>query len=189
MEAQNIIIEDGVFNQVIVKTLTKEHFCCLRDFTLSFTVDFKPRCPREAEKLCLSEMPHNVLVHIPKLAAVALVDDKDNLLVFVCVHYFLVLRALYSVCHLLHRGDDKLPVLVLHLADKDIGAICHINGTSLKLVKLFGCLRIQVFSVNKENDFLDVRICCEDLRRLKDVSVLPAPVVCQIYAFRFVSVA
>ena len=167
VEAQNIIIEDGVFNQVIVKTLTKEHFCCLRDFTLSFTVDFKPRCPREAEKLCLSEMPHNVLVHIPKLAAVALVDDKDNLLVFVCVHYFLVLRALYSVCHLLHRGDDKLPVLVLHLADKDIGAICHINGASLKLVKLFGCLRIQVFSVNKENDFLDVRICCKDLRRLK----------------------
>ena len=167
VEAQNIIIEDSVFNQIIVKALTKEHFRCLRDFTLSFAVDFKTRRPREAEKLCLSEMPHNVLVHISELAAVALVDNKDNLLIFVCVHYFLVLRALYGVCHLLHRCDDKLPVLILHLADKDIGAICHVNRASLKLVKLFGCLRIQVFSVNKENDFLDVRICCKDLRCLK----------------------
>ena len=167
VEAQNIIIKDGILDQIIVKALTKEHFCCLRDFALSLAIDFKTRCPCEAEKLCLSEMSHDVLVHISELATVAFVDDKDNLLVFIRIHYFLVLRTLYGVCHLLHRGNNKLPVLILHLADKDIRAIRHVNGAGLKLVKLFGCLRIQVFSVNKENDFLDVRICCEDLRRLK----------------------
>ena len=126
-------------------------------------------------------MPHDVPVHISELATVALVDDKDNLLVLIGVHHFFVLRALYGVCHLLHRGDDKLPVLILHLADKDIRAICHVNRASFKLVKLFRLSENpSLFRSTRKMTFLMFGFAARDLRRLKGCQrVLPAPVVCQ----------
>ncbi len=48
-------------------------------FSLRLSVDLKTRCAGKAEELCLLEMPNNVLVHITKLTAVALVNNEDNL--------------------------------------------------------------------------------------------------------------
>ena len=36
MEAKNIVVKDGVLDQIVMYALTEEHFGCLRDFALSF---------------------------------------------------------------------------------------------------------------------------------------------------------
>ena len=68
-------------------------------------------------------MANNILVHIAKLATVTLVNDEDYLLILVRTHDLRILRTLDCICHLLHRCNDELPVLILHLLDKNIGAI------------------------------------------------------------------
>ena len=58
---------------------------------------------------------------------VTFVDDEYNLFISVRIHNFLILRTLDGICHFLHRSHDELPVLVLHLLNKNIGAIRCVN--------------------------------------------------------------
>jgi len=152
---------------IVMQTFPKQHFGGLCDLALRLSVHFKTGRTGKAKELRFLEMPNNILVHISELAAVAFVNDEDNLFVTVCVHYLFVLRTLNGICHLLHRRDNELPVLILHLPHKNVRAICDIHRASLKLVELFGGLRVQVLTVNKEDNLLDVRIGCEDLSCLK----------------------
>ena len=167
METEDIVIEDSVLDQIVMYALTEEHFGGLSDLAFGLSVHFKARCAGKAEELSLLEVTHDVLVHITELTAVTLVDDEDYFLVLICAHDLRILRTLNCICHLLHRGDDELTVLVLHLFYKNIGAICCVNRANFKLVELFCGLRIQVFAVNKEDDLLDVRVGSEDLRGLE----------------------
>ena len=167
METEDIVIEDSVLDQIVMYALAEEHFGGLSDLAFRFAVHFKARRTGEAEELSLLEVAYNVLVHITELTAVTLVDDEDNLFVSICAHNLRILRTLDCVRHLLHRSDDELPVLILHLFNKNIGAICCVNRANFKLIELFCGLRVQVLPVYKEDDFLDVGIGCEDLRCLK----------------------
>ena len=167
METEDIVIEDSILDQIVMQTFPKQHFGGLRDLALRLSVHFKTGRTGKAKELRFLEMPNNILVHISELAAVAFVNDEDNLFVTVCVHYLFVLRTLNGICHLLHCRDNELPVFILHLPHKNVCAICDINRASLKLVKLFGCLRVQVLTVNKEDNLLDIRISCENLSSLK----------------------
>ena len=167
MEAKNIVVEDSILDEVIMYAFPKQHFCGLCDFSLGLPVHFETGCAGKAEELCLLEMPNNVLVHITKLTAVTLVNDEDNFLVLIGIHNFCVLRTLHSVRHLLHRCDDELPVLILHLFYKDISSISGINRTGFEFVELFCSLGVQVLPVNKEDNLFDIGIGCEDLCRLK----------------------
>ena len=127
METENIVIKDSVLDQIVMYALTEEHFGCLRDFALRFTIYLKTRRSGKAKELCFLEVTNDVLVHIAKLTAVTFVDDKDYLLVSVRTHELCILRTLDGICHLLHRRNDELPVLILHLLHKNIGAIRSIN--------------------------------------------------------------
>ena len=127
METEDIVIEDSILDQIIMYALTEQHFGCLRDLALRLTIHLKTRCSGKAEELSLLEVANDVLVHITKLTAVTFVDDKDYLLVSVRTHDLCILRTLYGICHLLHRRNDELPVLVLHLLHKNIGAIRSVN--------------------------------------------------------------
>ena len=60
-----------------------------------------------------------------------------------------------------------MTVLILDLFYQQISAVCGVNRTCLKLVELLSGLRVEVLTVNKENNLLDVRVGCEDLCRLK----------------------
>ena len=106
-------------------------------------------------------------MHIAKLGTMALIDDKNNLLIRICVHNLSISRVLYGICHLLNGGNDKLTVLILDLFYQQISAVCGVNRACFKLVELLSGLRVKVLTVNKENNFLDVRVGCEDLCRLK----------------------
>ena len=127
MEAEDIVVKDSVFDQVVVDALPEQHFCGLRDFSFYLSVDFKTWRSCKSKELSLLEMPHNIFVHISKLTSVALVDDENYFLVFVCIHNLCVLRTLDGICHLLHGGYNKLPVFVLHLLHKDISAVSRIH--------------------------------------------------------------
>ena len=105
----------------------KQHFGCLCDFSFNFPVYFKSGCSRKPEKLRLIEMPHNILVHITELTAMALVNNENNLLVPISIHNFHILWTLDRICHFLHGSDNKLPVFILHLLYKDIRPVSGID--------------------------------------------------------------
>ena len=167
MEAEDIVIENSVFNQVVMDALSEQHFCSLRDFSFDFSVDLKTRRSSKAKELCFLEMPHNIFVHIAELTSMAFVDDENDFFIFICIHDFSILRTLDCICHLLHGGNNELPVLILHLFNENIGAVGCIHRSVFKLVEFFRSLRVQVFAVNKEDDFLDIWIGCLNLSRLK----------------------
>lgn len=108
METQNIVIEDSIFDEIVMYALTEEHFGSLSNLAFGFSVHLKARCASEAKELCLLEVANNILVHITKLTAVTLVNNEDNLLILICAHNLRILRTLNCICHLLHRGDDSL---------------------------------------------------------------------------------
>ena len=167
MKAKNIVIEDGILDQIVVQAFTKQHFCCLCNLALSLSVHFKAGSTSKTKELCFPKMTHNILVHISKLATVTFVDDEYNLFISVRIHNFLILRTLNGICHFLHRCNDELPVLILHLLYKNIGTISNIYGASFKLVKLLGSLGIQVLSVHKKDDLFNIRVCRKNLGSLK----------------------
>ena len=80
MEAEDIVIENSVFNQVVMDALSEQHFCSLRDFSFDFSVDLKTRRSSKAKELCFLEMPHNIFVHIAELTSMAFVDDENDFL-------------------------------------------------------------------------------------------------------------
>ena len=82
-------------------------------------------------------------------------------------HDLCILRALDSIRHFLHGGYNKLPVFVLHLLHKDIGAVSGIYRAIFKLIKLFRGLRVQILAVNEEDYLFNVWIGCENLRCLE----------------------
>ena len=167
MEAEDVVVENGVLDEVVVQALAEKRLGGEDSMPLRHAVHLEAGRPGEAEELRVCEMPDNVAVHVAKLAAVAFVDDEYDFLVLVGVHHIRVPRSLDGDCHLLHRRDDELAALVLHLADEDIRLVRRVHGALLKLVELLGGLRIEIFAVNKEYDLLDLRASGENLRRLE----------------------
>lgn len=62
MEAENIIIEDSVLDEIIMHTFPEQHFRCLRNFPLSLSVHLKTGCAGKTKKLRLLEVPNDVLI-------------------------------------------------------------------------------------------------------------------------------
>lgn len=83
------------------------------------------------------------------------------------------MRALDSIRHFLHGGYNKLPVFVLHLLHKDIGAVSGIYRAIFKLIKLFRGLRVQILAVNEEDYLLMFGLAARICAVLKEVSVFP----------------
>ena len=167
VEAEDVVVENGVLDEVVVQALAEKRLGGEDAMPLRHAVHLEAGRPGEAEELRVCEMPDNVAVHVAELAAVAFVDDEYDFLVLVGVHHLRVPRSLDGDCHLLHRRDDELAALVLHLADENVRLVRRIHGTLLELVELLGGLRIEVFAVNKENDLLDLRAGGENLSRLE----------------------
>ena len=86
MEAENIVVEYSVLDEIIMYAFSEQHFRCLRNFPLSLSVHLKTGCAGKTKKLRLLEVPNDVLMHIPKLTTVTLINNEDNLFIFVGVH-------------------------------------------------------------------------------------------------------
>ena len=106
-------------------------------------------------------------MHIAKLGAVAFVDNENHFLVFIRRHCRSIPRVLYCIGHFLDRSNDQLAILVTHLLNQNICAICCINRAGLKFVKLLHRLGIQVLTVDQEYHFFDLGVGCENLGSLK----------------------
>ena len=167
MESEDIVVKNGILDEIVVQTLTEKRLGGEDTMPFRHAVHIETRCPSEAKELCVCEVPDNIAVHVAKLATVAFVDDEHDFLIPIGVHHLGVASTLDGNSHLLHRGDDELAVLVLHLTDENVCLVCRVHGALLELVELLGSLRVEVFAINKEYHLLDLRAGGENLCRLE----------------------
>ena len=87
----------------------------------------------------------------------------------------------YREAELLDGGDNHFVRVVLgqQAADEGGGVGVFLDAAFLKAVELFPRLAVEVFAVHDEDAFVDVVVFLEQGEALKEVSVLPLPVVCQ----------
>ena len=83
---ENELNQLSVLDEIIMYAFSEQHFRCLRNFPLSLSVHLKTGCAGKTKKLRLLEVPNDVLMHIPKLTTVTLINNEDNLFIFVGVH-------------------------------------------------------------------------------------------------------
>ena len=92
----------------------------------------------------------NLAVHLPKLAPVALIKDKDYLFIAVLLHNRLIFRFLNGIGHLLDRGDNELLISILYLLHQLVGTFCHIHAVSFIGIKIINGFCVQVVSIYKK---------------------------------------
>ena len=112
-------------------------------------------------------MALDVAVHLAKLAAMALVDDKHNLLVTVRIHKRLISLVPDGVRHLLNCRHNELVVVLLQLPDQYGGGIGAVHAVFLKRVVLVHGLVVQILAVNQENDLVHTWLVTQKLGQLE----------------------
>jgi hypothetical protein len=83
---------------------------------------------------------------------------------------------------LLDGGDDDLVGVVVgeQAADKRGGVGVFLDAAFLEAVELLAGLAVEVLAVDDEEALVDVGVVLEEVEALKEVRVLPLPVVCQM---------
>ena len=83
---------------------------------------------------------------------------------------------------LLDGGDDDLVRVVLgkQAADEGGGVGVFLDAAFLEAVELFARLAVEVLAVHDEDAFVMSSFSLSSVEALKEVSVLPLPVVCQM---------
>ena len=125
----------------------------------------------EAEELGVGEELLDGLVVVAELRAVALVEDEDDALVAQRFEPVLVGCA-FSGCaccfvqrqaELLDGGDDDLVGVVVgeQPADEGFGVGVFLDAAFLEAVELLAGLPVEVFAVDDEEAFVDVRVVLE----------------------------
>ena len=148
----------------------------------------------EAEELGPGEELLDGPVVLAELRAVALVEDEDDALVAQRIEPLLVgsvpvLLLLVALAvlvegeaELLDGGDDDLVGVVVgkEAADERGGIGVFLDAAFLEPVELLAGLAVEVLAVHDEEAFVDVGLSLSSVEALKEVSVLPLPVVCQM---------
>ena len=152
-ERQYVAVGNGIHDGVDVQLLAESLF---RGFQIELAA-----CPcvyreygraRKAEKMVTLEFLDDGGVHIPELAAVALVKDEHDVLAIDLVRA--VLTDKYR--QLLYGGDDDACLRVFQLAFQYGGAGVAVCRPFLEAVIFFHGLVIQVLAVNYEQHFVNV---------------------------------
>ena len=111
-ERQYVFIIDGIHNGIGVELIAKSLFRRAEGRVFAHSrVNGENRCTGKAEQMIFFEIPGNGLVHIPKLAAVAFIEDDHNTL----VKYRMTGVFLDEGCQLLNGGDDDFCVVIFQL--------------------------------------------------------------------------
>ena len=111
-ERQYVFIIDGIHNGIGVKLVAKGLFRRAEGRVFAHScVDGENRCTGESKQMIFFEIPGNGLVHIPKLAAVAFIEDDHNTL----VKYRMTGVFLDEGCQLLNGGNDDFCVVIFQL--------------------------------------------------------------------------
>ena len=154
MEGQDVPVVDGVHNGIGMQLVAEGLLGGAKlGIAAPTSIDSKNRRAGETKQVVLLKVFYNGCVHIPKLAAVALVEDNHNALVIDLMA--LVLR--HKGGELLNGGDDDPGVGVLQLLFQDGGGGVGVGRALLKAVVLLHGLVVQVFPVHHEQHLIYVR--------------------------------
>jgi hypothetical protein len=199
VEAEDVPVLDGVGDGVGVELLLEEVLGGRRrpaplDLLIG-GVFLEDGRAGEAEELGLGEELLDGLVVLAELGAVAFVEDEDDALVaqrlraapcrwLVVLFPLLVALAgfVQGEAELLDGGDDDLVGVVVgeEAAHEGGGVGVLLDAAFLEAVELLAGLAVEVLAVHDEEALLDVGVVLSSVEALKEVSVLPLPVVCQM---------
>ena len=101
-----------------------------------------------------------------KLAAVTLIEDKDDMFVFEIFHSREIALLIDSGVEFLNGSDDEAGVIV-KLLDKSVGVLGSVHTSGAETIELFSCLIIKVFSIYDKYNFMNIGKFHQDLSRLK----------------------
>ena len=132
-ERQHVSVVDGIHDRISVKLIAKGLRCSTHiGITAGTGIDRKNRRTRKPEQVIILERLGDSLMHIAELAAVALIEDDDKMLLergmpFVFTH---------EDIELLNGRDDDMYVRVAHLPLEDGGARVAVGRSLFKAVIL-----------------------------------------------------
>ena len=144
-----------------MQLITESLFCSTQiRIAARFCVLGKNGCACKSEDVVVLEELRNLDVHIPELAAVALIEDKNKVLA-----QNGVLRILGDeIVELLNGGNYDFVlvriafcIFILKLSLQNLCVLVSVGCSSLKAVILFHGLIVKVFSIDYEQHLVDVR--------------------------------
>ena len=174
-EAKDIPVGDGVLDHIAVQAGVPlgavRHQTGIEHIgggsAIGALVRLKDRGPGETDVIGLPEVAVDIAVHLPELAAMALIDDENDFLIPVGVHQGLVALRLHRIRHFLDRRDNQLAVGILQLLHQDKSAVGVIHTVLLKGIVLIHRLIVEVLPVDEEDDFIDPRLVPQELGQLE----------------------
>ena len=141
-----------------------------RRFAARTGIGRKNRCTRKAKEVIVLKIFCDVLVHIAKLAAMALVKNQDNVL----LENLMSLIAGYKQRQLLNRCNDDFismriafGIPVFQLALQHLRGGVSVGRAFFKAVIFFHGLVVQILAVYHEQNFINVGEVRGQLRRFK----------------------
>ena len=152
-EGQHILVTDGIYDGVGMELVAEGLRCCAKVGRLTHTcIDCKDGRAGKAKQMIPFEILGDGLVHVPELAAVALVEDDDEPFV-----KHRMSGILFDECsELLNGGNDDFGVIIFKLALQDCRGGIAVRRALLKAVVFLHRLVVQVLAVNDEQHLVDV---------------------------------
>ncbi len=151
LELQDVAVLDGVHDRVGVEPVA-EGLLCGQDHPLpGGGVLGEDRRTGETEDVVFLELPDDGCVHLAELAAVALVEDDDDVLAIDVVGGVL----LDEYRQLLDGRDQDADRRVLQLPFEDLRVAVAVDGVLLETVVLLHRLVVQVLAVDDEQHLVD----------------------------------
>ena len=152
-EGQDIFVIDGIDNGVGMELVAEGLFGggVVRIAHGGTRIERENRRAGEAEHVVLSKVLHDGGVHVAKLAAVALVEDDDDLLVIDRMTGVL----LNEGRELLNRRDNDMRRWVGELALEDLRGGVAVGSPLLKAVILLHGLVVQILAVHDKKHLVD----------------------------------
>ena len=178
---QNVVIVDSVNNRIGMQRQDFFAVCIRltakrlrggfqRRFAARTGIGRKNRRTRKAKQVIILKILDNILVHIAKLAAMALVKNQDNVL----LENLMSLIAGDKQRQLLNRCDDDfismrvaLGVPVFQLALQHLRGGVAVGRAFFKAVIFFHGLVVQILAVYHEQNFINVGEIGGQLRRFE----------------------
>ena len=185
MERQHISVIDSIHNGVGMELRTKSLLCGSEIRIAACSgIDSENRCTSKSEDMIVLEIlvhldclfalfdlpSHNSGVHISKLAAVALVKHKNNMLVADGV------ARIFGNEHiqLLNGRYDNSGSAVLKLSLQNCCTLVSVGSTFLKAIIFLDGLVVQVLTVNHKQNLFDIWQVSSKLGSLKGCQGLTA---------------
>ena len=112
LERKNIVIINRIHNRITMELISKG-LTCGKEFRIlgSTGIDRENRCSCKPKQMVFLKILHNSSVHIPKLAAVALIKNNDDMF-----HIHFMPRILfYKSSQFLNCSNDNMRICVFQL--------------------------------------------------------------------------